>query len=377
MIYLDYAASTPCDKDVLDVFNKVTLKHYANPNSNHKLGIEAKNLLDNYTSNIANNLGVLPCEIIYTSGASECNNMVIKGICERYKNKGKHMIISSLEHNSVIASATVMQEKGFEIDVLPVLKNGLIDKDALKKLIRDDTILVSVCAVDSELGIRQPVEEIGKMLKEYPNVYFHTDASQIIGKDDIDFTNVDLVTIAPHKFYGLEGIGLLIKKKNVSLRPLIDGGRSFTIYRSGTPCLALVAALDKAIEKILINKDKNTLYVKTLNNIIINKLSTYDKVIINSTNNSVCYIINFSVLGVLSNDFAMMLEKNGIIISTKTSCCPVMTPSKIVFALTKDKKLAASSLRVSLSYLTTKKEVKMFLNVFDKCYKELKESGKI
>ena len=235
MIYLDYAANAPVDKEVLDVFNEATVKYFANPNSMHKLGVEAKEAIDKATKNIANNLGVSEDEVIYTSGASESNNLVIQGLPERYKSRGKHIIISKLEHSSIVAPAQHMQELGFEVDMVGVTKDGLIDIDELKSLIREDTILVSITSVDSELGIRQPIEEIGRILKEYPNLYFHTDASQIIGKERIDFTDVDLVTIAPHKFYGINGFGLLVKKKEVGLKPIIYGGKSTTIYRSGTP----------------------------------------------------------------------------------------------------------------------------------------------
>ena len=197
MIYLDYAANAPVDPEVLEAFNEATTKYFANPNSTHKLGVEAKEAIDKATKNIAKNLGVSEDEVIYTSGASESNNLVIQGLPERYKSRGKHIIISKLEHSSIVAPAQHMQELGFEVDMVGVTKDGLIDIEELKSLIREDTILVSITSVDSELGIRQPIEEIGRILKEYPNLYFHTDASQIIGKERIDFTDVDLVSIAP------------------------------------------------------------------------------------------------------------------------------------------------------------------------------------
>lgn len=257
MIYLDYSASTPVNNDVLELFYNTTKKYYANPNSSHKLGRKAKELIDNCTLNIANNLRILPEEIIYTSGASESNNLAIKGICERYKTHGKHILISSLEHNSIVASATIMQERGFEIELIPINKDGFIDIDSLKKMIREDTILVSICSVDSEIGIRQPIEEIGKILKEYPNCFFHTDASQAVGKVSIDFTNVDLITITPHKFFGMNGFGILIKKKNVSLKPQINGGKSTTVYRSGTPELANIVACVKLLILLFLPKRKD------------------------------------------------------------------------------------------------------------------------
>jgi cysteine desulfurase len=193
MIYLDYAASTPVDEDVLNTYNEATIKYYANPNSNHKLGLECKNIIDESSKVIGKYFNATNDEVIYTSGATETNNLVIKGICERYKNFGKHIIISSLEHNSLIASATIMQEAGFDVSLLPITNNGLIDIDALKNMLRSDTILVSICAVDSELGLHQPVEEVVSILKDYPNTYFHTDASQAIGKVEIDYSSIDLM----------------------------------------------------------------------------------------------------------------------------------------------------------------------------------------
>ena len=371
MIYLDYAANSPIEEEVLNVYYETTKKYFANPNSVHKLGLEAKELLDKSTNNIAKNLNVLPEEIIYTSGATESNNLAVKGICERYKAFGKHILVSSLEHNSIIASATTMQEKGFEVDLIPVNKDGIISVDEIKKLLRDDTILVCVTSIDSEIGIRQPIEEIGKLLKNYPNCYFHTDATQAIGKVDIDLKDVDLVTITPHKFYGLNGFGMLIKKKHVGLKPLINGGRSTTIYRSGTPVLANVVALDKALDIALKNRKERYNYVNKFYKIIIEKLKNYDRVIINNTKNSIPFTINFSIKGIKSLDFVKKLEEYDIYVSTKTSCCPSESPSKMVYALTKDKNLASSSVRISLSHLTKEEEINEFFKVFDKCYKEL------
>lgn len=376
MIYLDYAANSPIDDEVLDLFYNTSKEYYANPNAIHKLGLEAREMINKATNNIAKNLNVLSEEIIYTSGASESNNLAVKGICERYKNNGKHIIISAIEHNSIIAPAAVMQEQGFEVDVLPINKDGIIDIANLKNLIRNDTILVSVCSVDSEIGIRQPIEKIGELLKDYPNAHFHTDASQAIGKVEIDFTDVDLVTIAPHKFYGLNGTGLLIKKKNVQLKPIINGGKSTTVYRAGTPELANIVCLDKALDKALKNMVERNNHIEKLYNIIINKFSDYELLNINNTNNSIKSTINVSIKDVKSTDFAKELEKYDIYISTKTSCCPAETPSKVVYALTKDKSLSKTSLRISLSHLTTVDEVTKFLESFDICYKEL-TNGKV
>ena len=376
MVYLDYAANAPVDKKVLDVFYDANLKFYANPNATHKLGKEAKEVIDKATEHIAKILKILPEEIIYTSGASESNNLAIKGICERYKSKGKHIITTPLEHNSITAPLSVMQANGFEVDVVPVTKEGLVNIEELKNMIRDDTILVSVIAVDSEIGLKQPIEEIGKILKDYPNTFFHIDASQAIGKVDIDLTNIDLMTIAPHKFYGINGFGALIKKKNVSLVPIINGGKSTTVYRSGTPVTAMVVALDKALEIAYSKMKERYNYIKELNEMVKKGLSKYENVHIISTDNSVPHTLNIAIDNIKSLEFAKKLEDYDIYISTKTSCCPSETPSKLVYALTNNKNLALSSLRISFSHLTTKEEINIFLDAFDKVLKEM-TNGKI
>lgn len=371
MIYLDYAASTPVDKEVIDLYYDVTSKYFANPNSNHKLGREALKVIDDSTCEIASLLGVLEDEIIYTSGATEANNLAIKGICNRYRNYGKHIIISTLEHNSITSSVTSMQEAGFDIDLVSITKDGLVDIESLKELIRDDTILVSICSVDSEIGLVQPIEEIARLLKKYPHTYFHTDASQAIGKVQIDYSDVDLITIAPHKFYGLPGTGVLVKKKNVSLKPLIEGGKSTTLFRSGTPVVGEIAAISKALSLAISMQSERYDYVKRLNDIIREHLSGYENIYINSTNNSLPFTLNFSIKNVKALKFAKMLEDRGVYISTKTSCCPLYTPSKLVYALTRDKSLASTSLRLSLSHLTSFKDIEEFLQIFDECMKEL------
>ena len=359
MVYLDYAASTPVNDEVLETYNKLTKEYFANPNSNHKLGKKSKELIDEYTKSIALKLGVLPEELIYTSGATESNNLAIKGVCERYKSFGKHILISALEHNSIVASAVKMQSLGFEVEVVPVRSDGLIDIEALKKMIRDDTILVSICSVDSEIGLIQPISKIKEVLKDYPHCLLHTDATQGFGKINLDLTIPDLVTLAPHKFYGLTGMGLLIKRKEIGLVPQIDGGKSTTIYRAGTPELPSIGALDN-----------NYNYVEKLNVLIKDKLKQYKNVIINSRDNSLPFTINFSIKNVKSLKVVESLEDKEIHVSAKTSCCPIESPSKLVYALTKDKNIASTSVRISLSHLTKEEEATEFLQVFDGIYKK-------
>lgn len=371
MIYLDYSATTPVNEEVLKVFNKVCLEYPGNSNSLHSLGIKSKELEDYATEKIAKLLKVKPSEIIYTSGSSESNNTAIKGVCNKYKNRGNHIITTNLEHSSVIAPLNYLTKEGFTIDYVKIKDNGLVDIDNLKELLTDETILVSISIVDSEIGLRQNINEIGKLLKEYPKCIFHVDCTQGIGKINIDFTNIDLASISAHKFYGLKGIGLLIKKENIVIEPLIHGGKSTTIYRSGTPPLPLIVSLMKALELIIPNIDKNYEYVTKLNNIIKDKLSTYELVHINSTENSIPHILNFSLLKIKPETFIHALEEYNIFISTKSACSKSNTISSSVYALTKNEELSYQTLRISLSYLTTIEEVNKFLEVFDICYKRL------
>ena len=239
-IYLDYAANTPVDDRVLDLFLEVTKKYYANPNSSHSLGKMANEVINKSTSNILNLFNKYAntsneMEIVYTSGSSESNNLAIKGISRTYRENGKHIISTFLEHSSVSSPLTSLKEQGYEIDLLEIDRDGKVNLESLRELIRDDTILVSVCYVDSELGSIQPIKQIAEIVREYPNCFLHVDCTQAVGKINMDLEGVDLVSFAPHKFYGLNGFGGLLKRKDIVLEPLIHGGASTSIYRSGTP----------------------------------------------------------------------------------------------------------------------------------------------
>lgn len=371
MIYLDYSATTPVNKEVLKTFNDICINYPGNSNSIHSLGVKSKCQEELSTSKIAELLNVKESEIIYTSGASESNNTAIKGIALKYQNRGKHIITTNLEHSSIIGPLNYLSKLGFEIDFVNIKEDGLVDLEHLKKLLRNDTILVSITAVDSEIGLKQPIEEISDILKEYPKCYFHVDCTQAIGKIKIDFSKIDLASLSAHKFYGLKGIGILYKKENIDIEPLIHGGKSTTIYRSGTPPLPLIASLAKALEIVSQDIDKHYDYVSKLNKIIINKLKSYPNVTINSTNNSIPHTINFSLKNIKPETFVHALESDEVYISTKSACSKSNTISKSVYALTKDETLSFTTLRISLSYLTTEEEVNNFLNIFDKHYHKL------
>lgn len=370
MIYLDYAANTPVQKEVLKEFASATTKYIANPNSIHQLGLEAKKLIDKSSMSIAKYFDIEKENIIYTSGSSESNNIVIKGVPEYNKDKGKHIIISAIEHSSIIAPCNYLASKGYEISVIPILKNGQIDLNELKNTIRDDTILVSICYVDSELGTVQPIKEISNIIKEYPNCLFHTDATQAIGKIKVDFKNVDFVTFAPHKFYGLNGFGVLLNLNNNKLVPLIHGGKSTTIYRSGTPVTANVVALKKSIELALDNLIERYDYVSGLKKYLIDEMSIFSNIHINSPKNSIPNTLNFSLINMDAQKIVNKLNKNGICLSTTSACSLGSTPSKSVYAITNDLELAKNSIRISLSHLTTIEELNEFIKIFKRIYDE-------
>lgn len=371
MIYLDYAANTPTDEAVLQTFCDVTRRYIANPNAPHALGAEAGDCLMQSTRQILDLLRLKNAEVIYTSGASEANNLAIKGCAEKYKNRGKHVITTYLEHSSVNGAFEAIQNAGFEVEYVDIGPDGLVDLDHLRSLLRADTILVSICYVDSEIGLTQQVGQIRDLLSGYPNCRLHTDATQAIGKMPVDFDNIDLISFTPHKFYGLNGAGVLIKKEDVLLEPQIHGGISTTPYRSGTPALGLIAATAKALELAVPQTDARIAYVRDLNTTIRTALARYSKIKINSTEQSSPYILNISIPGVQTDLLRDELAKREIYLSTRSACCAPNTPSRPVYALTKDRKRAMSPLRVSLSHLTMTQEAEQFLEAFDACYDEL------
>ena len=372
MIYLDYAATTPVDKRVLNTFNKVCMNYIGNSNSLHKLGNESKELEDYSTEKIKELLNLNEEEIIYTSGASESNNHVIKGICSKYQNRGKHIITTLLEHSSILSTINYLTDhKGFTVDYVKIDDEGRVDIDNLKKLLTHDTILVSICAVDSELGIIQPIEEISEILKEYPKCFFHVDCTQALGKIPINFSLMDFASLSMHKIYGMKGIGLLIKKKNILIDNLIHGGKSTTTYRSGTPALPLIVSSMKALTLVMDDMDNHEKYVKKLNQRIITELKKYKNISINSTKYSIPYTINFSIKNIKPETLIHAFDEYDIYISTKSACSTSNTMSDAVYAVTKNRDRAMNSIRVSISYKTTEEEIEEFLSKFEIIYNRL------
>lgn len=373
MIYLDYSATTPVDEEVVDTYSKVCKEFVGNPNSLHKLGLEAKKLIDASTNQIAKILKVKPSEIIYTSGASEANNMAIKGVVSKYSNRGKHIITTELEHSSIIAPLNYLQSKGYEVDFVKLDENGLVDLDDLNSLIRDDTVLVSIASVNSEVGIRQDLKKIRKVISKNPRTIFHSDVTQSIGKEKIDLSVVDLASMSCQKFFGMKGCGALYKRDGLIIDPLIHGGKSTTIFRSGTPATPLIAAFAKALRLVYEDFEKKDSYIHELNSYFIDKLSKLD-VSINSNKYCVPQVVNLSIKGIKPETMQHALEEYEIYISTQTACS-TGDYSRAVYSVTHSKERASHSIRVSLSYKTTYEEIDDFIDVFSRLIIDLNIRG--
>ncbi len=371
MIYLDYSATTPVDDRVLDSYCKVTREFIGNANSIHTLGVKSKELLMQATNQIADILNCHPKELIFTSGASESNTTAIKGVAYKYVKKGKHIITSKLEHKSVLEVMGHLSSIGYDIDFVNILPNGQVDFKHLEEIIRPDTIMVSICAVNSETGFKQPLKTIRQIInKKNPDVIFHSDLTQALGKTKFYLSDLDLASFSSHKIYAPKGIGILYKRRDLNIDTLIYGTTENCPFRGGTPALPLVVAFSKAMRLINDNLDKNIKKCEKLKSVLLKGLEKYP-IQINSSDLSVPQIVNFSLLKIKSETFVHALERYDIYVSTTTACSS-LEESTVLKALSNgNKDVSTTSIRVSLSHMTTLEEVENFLKIFDKVWNEL------
>lgn len=343
MTYFDYSATTMVDDEVLDCFVS-------------NFGIEEDSFLLEEESNKIKSLLHTDLDVLYTSGASESNNWVLKNIVLNSK-VGSHIITTKLEHSSINETLKFLEKKGYVIDYVPLV-NGVVDLVSLEKMITNDTVLVSIASVNSEVGVLQPILEIGNLLKKYPWVYFHSDMTQSIGKVNIDLSSVDFVSFSAHKFFGIKGIGCLLKRKDIELEPYFYGERkySYALVRS------MVVALTKALDGI----DEKNRYVSSLKKKLVKGLDKYPLITVNSGSNSIPQIVNISVKNFKPEVFLHTLELDDIYISTKSACSSSSSFSEAVFAVTKSEELSSCSVRISLSYKTLESDIDYFLSVIDK-----------
>lgn len=359
VIYMDYQATTPCDKRVLDKMLPYFSDVFANPHSKHILGQEVNGALEEARSSVASLINAADSrEIIFTSGATEANNLAIQGVARFYKSKGNKIITTSIEHKCILEAALAMGREGFDVVFLPVKGDGLIDLDELERNIDDKTLLVSIGLVNNEIGVIQPIDEISKICKA-KGVLLHTDAAQAVGKIPVDAQKVDLMSISGHKIYGPKGIGALYVrlKPRVRLTPIFFGGGQERGLRSGTLPVPLCIGFGKACEIAKNEMLEEAERLDGFKNFFIERLTkNLKKVRLNGdANKRIPGCLNFSFEGVEGE--SVMLGMQNVCISSGSACTSMsLTPSHVLEALGVGD-LAHSSLRIGLGRFTTKEEV--------------------
>lgn len=376
-IYLDYAATTPVDPRVIKAMSPYLTGKFGNPASLHSFGNEAKEALEKSREIIAKAIKADPKEIIFTSSATESNNTVIKGVAFANRDKGKHILISSIEHDCILNSAEWLKKQGFDVEKLPVDKYGLVDPKEIERKIRKDTILVSVMHANNEVGTIEPIAEIGKICREN-NVYFHTDAAQSFGKIPIDVKkmNIDLLTASSQKMYGPKGIACLFIRKGIKIEPLLHGGGQEFGKRSSTVNVVSAVGFAKAVEICLSEMDKESkrlikLRDKIIKNILKEVADSYlnghsKKRLPNNVNMRFSFVEGESIL--------FQLDSLGIAISTASACSsPKLEPSHVLMAMGLKHEEAHGSLRVSMGRWTTEKDVEYLIKVLPGIINKLRE----
>ncbi len=377
-IYLDYQATTPCDPRVLEKMLPFFTKIFGNPHSrNHSYGWEAEQAVETAREQVANLINANPKEVIFTSGATESNNIAIKGAADFYKDKKNHIITCVTEHKCVLDSCRHLEERGFKVTYLPVKSNGLVDLDLLKNSITDKTILVSIMMVNNEIGVIQPITEIGKICRDH-NVYFHTDAAQAAGKIDIDVEamNIDLLSISGHKIYGPKGIGALYvrRKPRIRLNALINGGGQERGIRSGTLPTPLCVGLGEAcaIAKAEM-KDENK-KIKILYDRLYNGLSeNLSEIYVNGDQiNRIPGNLNISFAYVEGE--GLMMGIKDLAVSSGSACTSAsLEPSYVLRAIGVEEDLAHTSLRLGIGRFTTEDEIDQAIASITKAVNKLRE----
>ena len=375
IIYFDNAATSKVNPEVLDSYNQITLKYFANPSSIHALGQEASRLLDKSREQILNVLKLTHHEVIFTSGATEANNLAIKGYCFANRSRGNHIITAITEHPSVLNACLELKDFGFEVTVLPVNKDGAIEVNSLKEAIKDNTILVSLMMVNNEVGAINPIKEVGAYLKKFPKIAFHVDMVQAVGKLPLELENIDMFSIAGHKIHGLLGSGLLIKEKKIILKAINQGGGQENNLRSGTNTLALSASLAKALRIAIENQPKDYQKVQVLSKRLLDYLKdNQDKYLINSHFENNPFIVNFSLKNHKASVVVEALSNRSIMVSSLSACHAKKEDySQVVYAMTNDLNIAHNTIRVSFSEDNTLEEVETLIKNLEEIIKEIKQ----
>ncbi|MBU1129911.1 cysteine desulfurase [Patescibacteria group bacterium] len=375
MIYFDYASTTPIDPVVIKHLSSY-FANFANTSSLHQFGQKAKKILEKNRKDVANFIKADPPEIVFTSSATESNNTALKGIAFANKNKGNHIIISSIEHDCILNSANWLKTQGFKITKIPVDKFGWINPNDVKKAITKNTILVSIMHANNEIGTIEPITEIGKICHKH-NIYFHTDASQTFGKIPINVRkmNIDLLTASSHKIYGPKGIALLCIKKGTNITPLLHGGGHESNLRSSTVNLPLISAFAKTIAlRHSEHSEESQRLFQLRHHLITNILKKIPNSYLNGHPKSVLpNIVSFRFDNVEGESILLKLDQLEIAVSTGSACSSNnLKPSHVLLACGLKAPQTHGSIRVSFGRWTTKKEINYLIKVLPKIIKHLR-----
>lgn len=375
MIYFDNSATTAIFPQVLDTYIKTSQRIIGNPSSLHDLGNQAQRLLQQARHQIAELLSVADEEIYFTSGGTEGDNWVLKGTALEKRGYGNHLIISGIEHPAVSETAEQLKKLGFEISVAPVTKEGFVDVAALVQLIKKETILVSVMAVNNEIGSIQPIRHIAKQLEKYPKIHFHVDAVQAIAKVPQELwlpERVDFATFSAHKFHGPRGAGFIYWKKGRKIAPLLTGGGQEKNQRSGTENVPAIIAMARALRLALEAKQQRPNHVALLKIYLQQALSEYSNVTLFShEENFAPHILCFGLKGIRGEVLVHAFEEKQIYISTTSACSSrKKMASSTLYAMDVPQNLATSAVRISLDESNTMAEIEQFLIVFNQLYRK-------
>lgn len=375
-MYFDNSATTKIDPQVLQTYQTVCEKVWGNPSSLHNLGEHAFNLLEQARKQVADLIGRKQDEIFFTSGGTESDNWAIKGTAIEKHIYGKHLITSSVEHPAVINTMRQLEKLGFEVTYLPVDREGRVSCEDLRKSIRKDTILVSIMAVNNEVGSIQPIDEIAEVLKDYPKIHFHVDAVQAVGKGlgkMLKNERIDLMSFSGHKFHAPRGVGFMYKKEGRMIAPLLTGGGQEKNLRSGTENLPAIAAMAKALRLVVENEDEYSKRQQKIKEKIYDHVEKFDKAVIFSgrDKNFAPHVLCFAIKGVRGETIVHAFEDNDIYISTTSACSSKKhMVSSTLRSIGIDDGIATSAVRVSLDENNTLEEAEEFNKVFDELYEK-------
>lgn len=375
MIYFDHSATSPIYPEVLNTYVQTSQRIIGNPSSLHELGNQANRLLQQARKQIADLLSVTPGEIYFTSGGTEGNNWVMKGTAIEKRQFGKHLILSSIEHPSVRETAKQLETLGFEVSFAPVTNQGFVDVQALGQLIKKETILVSVMAVNNEIGAIQPIQEISQLLENYPKIHFHVDSVQAIGhvaQDKWLTSRVDFATFSAHKFHGPRGVGFIYWRQGRKMAPLLTGGGQENNERSSTENIAGIVAMARSLRIVFEKNLATPTHVLQLRKYLYDALSQYKKVTLFSQETAFSsHILCFGLKGIRGEVLVHALEQKQIFLSTTSACSSRKQPKYSTLSQMGVPSVSATTaVRISLDQSNTIAEVEQFLIVFHHLYQK-------